>query len=292
MSQSLKVKDLPIIKVKRVVEEKDAKELIGIYVPDLEPTISEAGIYIDEDTEEPFLAYFPLPNNLVKPLRNAVINISMGSVVRQSLGFSSLSRTFGMAPKTVFRKRESCRSTGLALESPAEHAVIADLAAHLSQYMKEISQDIYDHDKAVLDNVEKEWKIGEQDLWTSGVINQSASLPYHKDNFNFQTWSAMPVIRRKMDGGYFSMPEYGQTVACRDGWVLFMPGYKYVHGVTPMQPKADDGYRFSIVYYALKGMKDCFTAAVETANARQNRMKREESLAESLKTGNFKISGN
>lgn len=291
MSQLLKIKDLPVVKVNRVVEEKDAKDLIGVYVPDLEPTIKDAGIYIDADTEEPFLAYFPLPQNLVKPLRNAVMNITMGSVVRQSLGFSSLSRTFGMAPKTVFRKRESCRSTGLALENPAEHAVIADLSAHLSQYMKEISQDIYDHDKAVLDNVEQEWKLGEQDLWTSGVINLSASLPYHKDNFNFNTWSAMPVLRRKMDGGYFSMPEYGQTVACRDGWVLFMPGYKYVHGVTPMQAKADDGYRFSIVYYALKGMKDCFTAAVESANGKQNRMRREESLAESLKTGNFKISG-
>lgn len=277
------ITDLPVIEVKRLMDSKAADDLVGVNVPDVEPTVTEAGIYIDADTKEPFLAYLPLPQELVAPLRNAVLNITMQGVPRGQMGFVSQSRTFGMAPRLALRRRESCRATSLALENPKEHDVIANLASHLAAYMKTLFADIYEHDTQVMDQVEEEWKIGERDLWTSGVINQSAALPFHRDNFNFNVWSAMPVVRRKMSGGYLTIPEYGQTVACRDGWVLFFPGYKWVHGVTPMHPKADDGYRFSIVYYALKGMKDCFTAAVETAQAKAKRAEREENLAKALK---------
>lgn len=290
MSDITKIQELPIISVERIVSEKNADDMVGVIVPDVEPNITEAGIYVDSLTQEPFLAYMPLPQEIVKPLRSAVLNVNMSTVKRQSLGFSSLSRTFGMAPRVVFRQRESCRATSLAVEQPDEHRVIADTSKFLATYLEQISADIYKHDKGVMDNVEEEWKIGERDLWTSGVINQSAALPFHRDNFNFNTWSAMPVVRRQMSGGYLTFPEYGATVACRDGWVLFFPGHKYVHGVTPMKTKADDGYRFSIVYYALKGMKDCFTAAVETARAAEKRAEREGNLAKALKgeTG-FKI---
>lgn len=49
-------------------------------------------------------------------------------------------------------------------------------------------------------------------------------------------------------------------------------------------PKQPDGYRYSVVYYALKGMKDCFTHAVETAYALRKRTEREQSIAHDLKT--------
>jgi hypothetical protein len=116
-------------------------------------------------------------------------------------------------------------------------------------------------------------------LWTSGVINKSSQLPYHRDGFNYETWSAMPVVRRNMAGGYLNFVEYNAVVACRDGWVLFFPGYKYVHGVTPMESKGDDAYRYSIVYYALRGMKDCFTYAAETARGQIERTERETHMA-------------
>ena len=56
-----------------------------------------------------------------------------------------------------------------------------------------------------------------------------------------------------------------------------------MHGVTPMTPSAKDSYRYSIVYYALRGMKDCFTFAVETAKARESRTNREDNMAKALK---------
>ncbi len=46
-----------------------------------------------------------------------------------------------------------------------------------------------------------------------------------------------------------------------------------------MAKTQEDGYRYSIVYYALRGMKDCFTYAVETKRAQHKRTEREEARA-------------
>lgn len=97
--------------------------------------------------------------------------------------------------------------------------------------------------------------------------------------------SLKPVLRRHVAGGHLRIPEYDATIGCRDGWAVFFAGYDLVHGVTPMQLTRPDGYRFSIVYYALKGMKDCFTAAVETRYARKRRTEREQSMAGRLAAG-------
>jgi hypothetical protein len=83
-----------------------------------------------------------------------------------------------------------------------------------------------------------------------------------------------------MSGGHLTMPEFGITINCRDGWVLYFNGNKYVHGVTPMAPKTKDAYRYSIVFYALRGMKDCHTYALEVGEARKKRTAREQKMAE------------
>ena len=50
-----------------------------------------------------------------------------------------------------------------------------------------------------------------------------------------------------------------------------------------MSPKTKDAYRYSVVYYALRGMKDCFTYAVETAKGKERRTAREDKMAAVLK---------
>ena len=84
-------------------------------------------------------------------------------------------------------------------------------------------------------------------------------------------------------GGYLSMPEYDLTIECRDGWVLFFPGFRYLHGVTPIKHVQKDSYRYTVVYYCLRGMKDCFTYAVEQKEARKRRTEREVGLASAVK---------
>jgi hypothetical protein len=45
------------------------------------------------------------------------------------------------------------------------------------------------------------------------------------------------------------------------------------------------GYRISVVYYALKGLKNCAEFAIETAKSRELRMAREKSMAERTEHG-------
>lgn len=277
--------DLQVIKVKRVIGKTDAREMKGQLVPDLEPNVTQAGIYVDEETNEPFLVYMPMPSDMVPELRAAVrdVKYSSSGVTRQSLGIENHSRTFGMSPRKPFQTREACRPTSLSYDQPEVHKVLERVADRLSQIMRSIAPEVYEKDKNETSEVADEWRISEDSLWTSGVINKTSTLPYHYDGNNFDMWSAMPVIRRGTRGGALSMPEYGLTIECRDGWVLFFPGFRYLHGVTPIAHVAKDAYRYTVVYYCLRGMKDCFTYAVEQAEARKRRTEREVGLASAVK---------
>jgi hypothetical protein len=277
----MKLSELPVFFLERKLTIEEAEAKSGQFVADLEATVHEAGIYCDADTQEPFLAYFPMKAEAAL-LRKAVLGVKYSKQPRSN-GMNNLSRTFGMAPRKVFRKRESCRPTTLAYEQPEEHAILVGFADKFSAMMKEMFSVQYDKDHAKIAEISDEWRMTDDALWTSGVVNKSSELPYHYDRFNFETWSAMPVIRKQMRGGYLHFPEYEAVVACRDGWVLFFPGYRYLHGVTPMHPLSKEAYRYSVVYYALKGMKDCFTYAVEQSSATVKRTEREERMVQALK---------
>jgi hypothetical protein len=277
--------DLPVIKVKRVIEKKAARAHRGEEVPDLMANITEAGIYVDEETNEPFLVYMPMEDDMIAPLRAAVrgVKYSSSGVTRQQLGIENHSRTFGMAPRKPFQTREACRPTSLSYEQPEIHDVLVTTADRLSKMMRQIAPEVYEADKVETGQVADEWRISEDSLWTSGVINKTSTLPYHYDGNNFDMWSAMPIIRRGTRGGALNIYEYGITIDCRDGWVVFFPGYRLLHGVTPIAHVAKDAYRYTVVYYCLRGMKDCFTYAVEQAEARKKRTAREVGLASAVK---------
>lgn len=277
--------DLPVIELERVIGKKEAREFRGLLVPDIEANVTEAGIYIDAETKEPFLVYMPMPDDMVPELRHAVRNVKYSSsgVTRQQLGIENHSRTFGMAPRKPFQTREACRPTSLSFEQPVEHSVLVKTADRLSQIMREIAPDVYEKDKNETSAVSDEWRISEDSLWTSGVINKTSTLPYHYDGNNFDMWSAMPIIRRGTRGGALHIYEYNAVLDCRDGWVVFFPGYRLLHGVTPISHVAKDAYRYTVVYYCLRGMKDCFTYAVEQAVARKKRTEREVGLASAVK---------
>ena len=268
---------IPVRYIKRKMTGKDADALVGKTVPELAATLNEAGIYADEETGEPVIVYLPLGEG-TEELRAAVLNIPMSSVSRSG-GVTSESRTFGMSPRKPLQKREACRPTSLAYERPSEHAFLARLALRLQQILADIAPNQLSADSTTMEQVNEDWRLTDGALWTSGVVNKSATLPYHRDGFNFDVWSAMPVVRRGMRGGYLNIPEYDVTIGCRDGWVVFFNGYQIVHGVTPMAKSTADGYRFSVVYYALRGMKDCFAYAIETARGAARRTEREENMA-------------
>jgi len=285
------VSKLPEFRVKRVLTKEQADEVVGEKVEYSEPNVSVAGIYRDADTDEAILVYAPYPAP-VTDLRRAVLNTEYSTTLRAS-GTRNNSRVFGFTNRSAVLQREACTPTSLAWESPEAQMTLNDTAEILGNYLRDELPEVFEHDHNEIQQVLPEWRMTEDALWTSGVINQSSALPYHRDGSNFDTWSAMPVIRRGMDGGHLHMPEYGITINCRDGWALWFNGYALVHGVTPLKARTKDGYRYSIVFYAKRGMKDCHTYAVEVGEARKRRAEREagmlddspEKLKEKIPTG-------
>ena len=269
---------LPEFLIDRVLNKEQADEVVGAKVEALEPNVNEAGIYRDKETGEAVLVYAPYPA-AITPLRKAVLDTNYSTTLRAS-GTRNVSRTFGFTNRSAVLQREACTPTSLAWDSPEAAITLNETAVVLGDYLRDQLPEVFEHDMNELSQVLPEWRMTEDALWTSGVINQSSALPYHRDGSNFDTWSAMPVVRRGMDGGNLHMPEYGITINCRDGWALWFNGYAYVHGVTPMSPRAKDGYRYSIVFYAKRGMKDCHTYAVELGEARARRQGREAGMTD------------
>lgn len=254
-------------------QEEAQRIYLGRKAPNFQPNIIEPTVVIDADNQQPILGYLPVPD--VAPLRKAVLSTRMTTTYRAGSGMSNISRTFGMAPRKPTQWREACAPTSLSLESPEVTACLVDYAQVLAEMMAEFVPQQLQADNRTIQQVLPEWRLSEQALWTSGVVNKTSQLPYHTDKFNFDAWVAMICLRRKVGGGYLHIPEYDLTIACRDGYAVFWSGYRLIHGVTPINLANRDGYRYTVVYYALKGMKDCFTHAVETEKARIRRTERE-----------------
>lgn len=277
--------------VDRVATAAEATTLVGTAVPSTEPNIpsprtsEDRTVVVDRATGEVAGIITKLDAEWTRDLRRAVIGIEMGSVARMGGRMAGGGRTFGWSPKRVMNGRETCRAASAAMDYPSQHEVLANLAKHMTETFDELLPDRAVADKQVLAAVLEDWKMEEGALWTSGVINKSATLPYHRDGMNFQTWSAMPSLRYGMLGGHLHLPEYDITFPVRDGEVTWFCGKDLVHGVTPMsiKKKTPGAYRYSIVYYALSGMKDCRTFAEETTISAQLRTEREVRMAEEIR---------
>lgn len=274
--------------VDRVLTSEEASLLVGERVEDRTPNVAQATVddpifITDRATREVIGIVTKLPKDRLAELRWAVTRMEMGTVARMGGRQEGSGRTFGWSPKRIIARRESCRATSAAADFPKEHAVLARFAGSLSRDFEALLPHRAEADQAVLRQVAGDWKMDDDALWTSGVINRSATLPYHRDGMNFHTWSAMPSLRMGMSGGHLHVPEYGITYRVDDGDVTWFCGRDLVHGVTPMETRKANGYRFSIVYYALAGMKDCRTFAEETAQNAERRTARERKMVEDLR---------
>jgi hypothetical protein len=276
---------LPRGELRRVMTPEAATELIGAKVATLAPTRSlrEGGLWYDADSGEPVLGIYPCEE--LPTLRTAILSVqeSMkpGSTIRASSGNRNTSVTFGYRPRKPMMSQEGCVLTAFNRDYPSVAAFLAHYSEVLAGQVAATFPEVEVAAKAAVESVLPDWRLSASSAWTSGVINKESSLPYHRDGNNFEAWSVMPVLRRGVEGGHLHLPEYDIVIPCRDGYSVAFFGKRLVHGVTPMRKTKADGYRISVVYYALQGLKDCHTFAEETAYARRRRAEREDALGES-----------
>lgn len=128
------------------------------------------------------------------------------------------------------------------------------LAKESEQLLKEIMPKQYELQKELFEDVDKKWTFG--NLFTSSISNYNISAPFHRDTGNIM--GAVNVIickRNNSKGGDLHVPDYDITIGQEDNSILVYPAWKNIHGVTPIIPTHQGGYRNSLIFYPLKAFK-------------------------------------
>jgi hypothetical protein len=125
------------------------------------------------------------------------------------------------------------------------------LAKESEQLIKQILPKQYDEQVELFKQVPDKWRFG--NLFTSSISNYNISAPFHRDTGNI-VGAVNVIICKKFNskGGDLHIPDYGATIGQQDNSILVYPAWRNVHGVTPIIPTFEGGYRNSLIFYPLK----------------------------------------
>jgi hypothetical protein len=243
-------------------------------VDDVSTMITENTVIVEEGSERPSLVYVKIvPNPATRQAKQMLPLLAYGRTARTA-GMKTESRIFGYAPRVAVRN-DYCHATSLAVESPSVHAHICALGKGVDALYARFNPGLHEEHATQVAKVLPEWRIRDS-VFTSGIINQNNILPYHHDAGNFtNVWSNMLVFKSRVEGGHLVVPEYDCAFEVADHTLLMFDGQRLLHGVTPMQKLSPKGFRYSIVYYALKEMWACLPPDEERARIQQTRQTRE-----------------
>jgi hypothetical protein len=125
------------------------------------------------------------------------------------------------------------------------------LAKESEELIKKILPKQFEQQKELFKEVPDKWKFG--NLFTSSISNYNISAPFHRDTGNI-VGAVNVIICKKFNskGGDLHIPDYDATIGQQDNSILVYPAWKNVHGVTPIIPTFEGGYRNSLIFYPLK----------------------------------------
>jgi len=124
-------------------------------------------------------------------------------------------------------------------------------ADELASLIKSISPAMYKSQSAAIQGIPEQWKFGE--LFTSSISNYNISAPIHIDKGNVvPSYNCIYTTRMNSVGGCLYVPEYDAIFEQPNNSLLVYPAWRNKHGVTDITPTHNDGYRNSLVFYALK----------------------------------------
>lgn len=125
------------------------------------------------------------------------------------------------------------------------------LAKESEQMIKEILPNQYEKQLEIFKQVPDKWKFG--NLFTSSISNYNIAADFHLDRANIQgTVNVIICKKHNSKGGDLHIPDYNATIGQKDNSILVYPAWRNIHGVTPIIPTHEGGYRNSLVFYPLK----------------------------------------
>jgi hypothetical protein len=128
------------------------------------------------------------------------------------------------------------------------------LAKESEQIMADILPEQYNRQIELFKHIPEKWRFA--NLFTSSISNYNISAPYHRDTGNLEG-TVNVIICKKFNskGGDLNIPDFGATIGQEDNSMLVYPVWQNIHGVTPIIPTHEGGYRNSLVFYPLKAFK-------------------------------------
>ena len=243
---------------------------IGDSVPLIEPNVHESCILADRDGTQVGLFLRELPDDLSNLINIADRELNSKRVPkttmdrkrplppgpdgkRRYLVISQYSAILGSVPpkphmRRPYASRSSVHSSKTAnafvkamnMAGIAAYQLVQDLAPEVSRL----------HNSKVQSRVPEKWRFSKH--FSSTISNCNIAAPVHQDHANVK--GAINIIitkRRNSTGGNLHVPEFGATFDQVDGSMLVYPAWRNRHGVTPIVPTHQGGYRNSHVWYAL-----------------------------------------
>lgn len=182
------------------------------------------------------------------------------SEMKRSSGFTSgekevlqYSTILGGVPPKPHMKRPYATISSVHQVKSAQTFIKAMLllARESEQLIADILPDQYARQVELFKQVPDKWKFG--NLFTSSISNYNISAPFHRDTGNI-VGTVNVIICKKLNskGGDLHIPDYDATIGQQDNSILVYPAWRNVHGVTPIIPTHEGGYRNSLVFYPLK----------------------------------------
>jgi hypothetical protein len=192
--------------------------------------------------------------------KNKETGISRKKLAEMGLGTSQMSCILGGIPPKPHMKRHYANLSSVHSVKTAQTFIKAMLllAKESEKLIKEILPKQYQEQLKLFEQVCEKWKFG--NLFTSSISNYNISAPFHRDTGNIVGAVNVIICKQKnAKGGDLHIPDYNATIGQVDNSILVYPAWRNVHGVTPIIPTHEGGYRNSLVFYPLKafvGLED------------------------------------
>jgi len=201
-----------------------------------------------------------------------------GSRARAS-GILAYEQWFGFVPPDELKRRFAINRSSLYSKNADLGFMLENLTPKLWEILKKIvPNETENHENLVRKWIHNDWLLCDTPF-TSGIINHTNVLPYHKDSGNLpDSWSMMLALREGDSGGHLHIPEFQETLAIPNCSITFFNGQKYWHGVTPVRLRDKKSYRFTMVWYVKNRIKDCGSQKEELNRAKLSATKSSNSM--------------
>lgn len=179
------------------------------------------------------------------------------SIMARASGVEQYSTIIGSVPPKPHLRRPYPSISSVHNTKSARVFIKAMLAAcrEAEKVLKEILPEQYEKQvELIKEYVPEKYRLG--NCFTSSINNYNIPAPFHRDTANIKGCVNVIITKKKdATGGNLHVPDYNATMNSSDNSMLVYPAWRNVHGVTPIVPTREGGYRNSLVFYPLASFK-------------------------------------